>query len=76
MISNAICFALATDSASKGNSISGSRLRSLLQESQRGFDVGQEPLSRERAATQVEAQALVEIALRLRVAPDASFGRG
>ena len=48
----------------------------LLQQCEPGLHLGHEPLTRDRATAEVEAQAVVEIALRLRVEPNASFGHG
>ena len=43
----------------------------LLQQREPGIDIGQKPLARDGAAAKVEAQAFLEIALRLGVSPDA-----
>jgi hypothetical protein len=54
----------------------GPALGRVLQQGHSSLDLGQEPLSRDRAAAEVEAEAFVEIALRLRVEPNASCGHG
>ena len=54
----------------------GPALGRLLQQGHPSLDLGQEPLSRDRAAAEVEAEAFLEIALRLGVETSASCGHG